>query len=157
MRRPAHATSAILLLSLVGCGGGGPLLHPARTLPTGDVRVAGGVSANVATGSLGNDLKLARDIAARDPQAPGAPGTNPEYAKGALVAAAVAPGLAPFVGARVGVGNNFEGGLAYTGRGIRVDMRRGFDDGNVTYSVGLGLSAALLGRQQGSDLPNVDL
>ena len=150
-------TVALFLSALAGCGGGAPLLHPARTLPTGDVRVAGGVSANVAAGSLGDDLKNARELAAKDPLAPGAPASNPAYAKGALVAAAVAPGLAPFVGARVGVGNNFEGGLAYTGRGVRVDMRRGFDDGKVTYSVGLGLSAALYGRQSGTELQNVDL
>ncbi|CAN5916873.1 hypothetical protein BH11MYX4_BH11MYX4_63140 [soil metagenome] len=148
---------APFIFALAGCGGGSPLLHPAKTLPAGDVRAAGGVSANVAAGSLGDDLKNAREIAAKDPQAPGAPGSNPSYAKGALVAAAVAPGLAPFVGARVGVGNNFEGGLAYTGRGVRVDMRRDFDDGKVTYSVGLGLSAALYGRQSGTELPNVDL
>jgi len=148
---------AISAALLAGCGGGAPLLHPARTLPAGDVRVASGVSANVAVGSLGNDLNSARDIAARDPLAPGAPATNPAYAKGALVAAAIAPGLAPFVGFRVGTGGRFEGGLAYTGRAVRVDLRRGFDDGNVTYSIGLGLSAALYGRQQGTELPNVDL
>ena len=153
-------TAALWLFAisaLAGCGGGSPLLHPARTLPAGDVRVAGGVSANVAAGSLGDDLRNARESATKDPLAPGAPGSNPSYAKGALVAAAVAPGLAPFVGARVGVGNHFEGGLSYTGRGVRVDMRRGFDDGNVTYSVGLGLSAALYGRQSGAELQNVDL
>lgn len=142
---------------LLGCGGGAPLLHPARTLPAGDVRVASGVSANVAVGSLGDDLNVARDIATRDPQAPGAPGSNPAYAKGALVAAAIAPGLAPFVGARVGAGNHYEGGLAYTGRAVRVDMRRSFDDGNYSFSAGLGLSATLYGRQTGNELPNVDL
>ena len=146
-----------LAVGLTGCGGGSPLLHPARTLPAGEVRAAGGISANVAAGSIGDDLNTARDLATKDPLAPGAPGSNPTYAKGALVAAAVAPGLAPFVAARVGVGNKLEGGLAYTGRGVRVDMRRGFDDGNVTYSVGLGLSAALYGRQSGAELQNVDL
>ena len=157
--RTAKAASAVGLgaLWIVGCGGGAPLLHPARTLPMGDVRIASGVNANVAAGSLGDDLKLARELAAKDPQSPGPPNTNPAYAKGALVAAAIGPGLAPFVGARVGAGNNFEGGLAYTGRAVRVDMRKGFDDGNVTYSVGLGLSAALYGRQQGTELTNVDL
>ena len=145
-------------LFLGGCGGGTPLLHPARTLPAGEVRAASGLSANVAVGSLGDDLRNARNIAAKDPTAPGAPGSNAGYAKGALVAAAIAPGLAPFVGARVGAGNNFEGGITYTGRAVRVDMRRGFDDGKVTLSLGLGLSAALYGRQQGNDdLPNVDL
>lgn len=144
-------------LFATGCGGGAPLLHPARTLPAGDVRVAGGVAANVVTGSLSDDLRGAREIAARDPNAPGPPGSSPGYAKGALVAAAVAPGLSPFLGARIGVGSRFEGGLAYTGRAVRADMRRSFDDGPWSFSAGLGLSAALYGRQQGSDLPNVDL
>ena len=154
----ALGTLAAGMWFLTGCGGGTPLLHPARVLPTGDIRLATGVSANIAAGSLGNDLNTARDLAAKDPSAPGAPGTNPAYAKGALVAAAIAPGLAPFIGARVGVGNNFEGGLAYTGRAVRVDLRRGFDSGKYTFSAGLGLSAALYGRQQGSaDLPNVDI
>lgn len=151
--------SQVLLLGLVlgGCGGGAPLLHPARTLPAGDIRMASGLSANVAAGSLGDDLRVAKDAATKDPQVPGAPGSNPAYAKGALVAAAIAPGLAPFIGARVGVGNQYEGGLAYTGRAVRVDMRRSFDSGKFSFSAGLGLSAALYGRQQGSDLPNVDL
>jgi len=145
------------LACLAGCGGGTPLLHPARTLPSGDIRVAGGVSANIATGSLADDLAGARENAARDPNVPGPPGSNPGYAKGALVAAAIAPGLAPFVGARVGVGGQFEGGLAYTGRAVRADMRRSFDDGNWSLSLGLGVSGTLLGRQQGTELPNVDL
>jgi hypothetical protein len=129
-------------------------------LASGDVRAAGGVSANVVPGSLGDDLRRAREIAGRDvtgQSSPGAPGTNPDYAKGALVSAAVAPGLAPFVGARVGIGNKFEGGLAYTGRGVRADARRSFDDGEWSLSLGLGASATLYGRQQGTDLPNVDL
>jgi hypothetical protein len=134
-------------------------LHPARTLPVGDLRVTSGVSANVAAGSLADDLRKARELAVTSPQtAPGDPGTNPAYAKGAIVAAAVAPGLAPFVAARVGIGNEYEGGLGYTGRGVRADVRRGFDlDRSWTISVGAGGSAALYGRQQGSDLPAVDL
>jgi hypothetical protein len=127
-------------------------------LPSGDLRAATGVSANVAVGGLADNLRNARNIAAADPNAPGAPGSNPDYAKGAIVSAAVAPGLAPFVSARVGVGNQFEGGLAYTGRAVRADMRRAFDlDRHWTISLGLGGSAALYGRQQGTDLPNVDL
>lgn len=160
----AWRASGFALIALaatnVGCGGGAPLLHPAHTLKSGDVRAAGGISAHIVPGSLGEDLRGAREFAARDgtgASSPGAPGSNPSYAKGALVSAAIAPGLAPFVGARVGVGNAFEGGLAYTGRGIRADMRRSFDDGPWSLSLGLGGSAALYGRQQGTDLPNVDL
>lgn len=153
---------AVVLAALlsVGCGGGAPLLHPARTLAAGDLRAMGGVSANVAVGSLAEDLRTAREMAGRDPSGattPGAPGSNPEYAKGAMVAAAVAPGLAPFVGARIGVGSSFEGGLAYTGRSVRADMRRSFDEKNWSLSLGLGGTAALYGRQQGQELPNVEL
>jgi hypothetical protein len=36
-------------------------------------------------------------------------------------------------------------------------MRRSFDDKNWSLSLGLGGTAALYGRQQGQDLPNVDL
>lgn len=167
MKRAALAT---LAAAAVGCGGGAPLLHPARTLPNGDMRLSTGVAANAAVGSAADDVRTARDIAARDPQAPGAPGTNPAYAKGALVLAAIAPGLSPFVGARIGIGSAFEGGLAYTGRSVRVDLRRSFELGDnedsvlapsrrsgFTFSAGIGGSAALWGRQQGSDLPNVDL
>lgn len=160
VRRAIPCSVVVLAAFLGGCGGGTPLLHPARTLPSGEVRAAGGISANIVPGSLGEDLRRARDIATRDAtqtSSPGAPGTNPDYAKGALVSASVAPGLAPFIGARVGVGNAFEGGLAYTGRAVRADMRRSFDDGPWSLSLGLGGSAALYGRQQGADLPNVDL
>jgi len=153
----AAVASAAVASALVGCGGGAPLLHPARTLPAGEIRAAGGVSANIAVGSLGDDLAGARDIAAKDPQAPGPPGSNAAYARGAIVAAAIAPGLAPFVGARVGVGDHYEGGLTYTGRSVRADMRRSFDDGKISLSIGLGVSATLAGRQQGNELPNVDL
>lgn len=155
------AFGVVATAALAGCGGGSPLLHPAQVLAGGDVRAASGVSANITPGSLANDLSTARANAAanaNDPSGPqGAPGTNPTYAKGALVAAAMAPGLAPFAAARVGIGSKYEAGLAYTGRGVRVDIRRGFSDGAWTYSVGAGGSAALYGRQQGTELPNVDL
>lgn len=160
IRRLPLVAALALALALAGCGGGSPLLHPARTLRQGDVRAAGGVSARVAPGALGDDVRTAREIAARDAtgaSSPGTPGSNPAYAKGALVLASVAPGIAPFVGARVGIGHAFEGGLAYTGRGVRADVRHSFDSGSTSLSLGLGLSAALYGRQEDSQLPNVDL
>ena len=143
---------------LAGCAGGSPLLHPARALEAGIVRAAAGVSANVAAGSAADDLRSAREEAVRPgATVPGLPGTDPGYAKGALVAAAMAPGLAPFVAARVGVGNRFEGGIAYTGRGARIDMRRSFDFERVSLSAGVGVSGAFYGRDQSTPLPGVDL
>ena len=146
-----------LLAGLAGCAGGSPLLHPAQTLDIGVVRAAAGVSANVAVGSIADDVRVARDLAAKNVDVPGTPGSNPQYARGALVTAAVAPGLAPFVAARVGVGGRAEGGVAYTGRGVRIDMRRSFESGNFALSVGAGVTGAFYGRQQGSPLPNVEL
>lgn len=160
MARSAFAAVAALAaaaVSLAGCAGGSPLLHPARALDTGVVRAAGGVSANVAAGSIAEDLRNAREEAAKNPDVPGVPGSDATYARGALVAATVAPGLAPFVAARVGAGNRFEGGIAYTGRGARIDLRRSFDSGPLSFSAGLGVSGAFYGRQQGSPLPNVEL
>ena len=160
--RLAARTFAIVasasLTALAGCAGGMPLLHPARTLPRGDVRVAAGLSANAAVGSIADDRRRARQDAATNPNAPGTPGTDPTFARGALVAAAVGPGLAPVVAARVGVGDGYEGGIGYTGRGARIDMRHAWDLGpEVSLSVGAGVSGAFYGRQQGAALPGVDL
>lgn len=156
-RRAGAGLAALAAALLAGCAGGQPLLHPARALPTGDVRASAGLSANGVIGSASDDLARAREIAARDASAPGEPGTSPEYAKGALVAAALAPGLAPVVAARVGVGERFEGGLGYTGRAVRLDARRSFDFGNLSLSAGLGGSAALYGNGSESALDKVDV
>ena len=135
-----------------------PLLHPARTLPAGEVRAAGGMSGNFTVGSLGEDLANARNDAATNPNAPGKPGSDPTFAKGALVAAVAAPGIAPFFSARVGVGGHAEGGISYTGRSARIDLRRSFDlDDRYTFSIGAGLDVPFYGTQQSGSLPDVDL
>jgi hypothetical protein len=144
MRRTAGrlAVAAAIAVFASGCGGGLPLLHPAKTLPKGDVRASGGFSGTIAVGSLSSAVRAAES----DPNA-GATG-DATYAKGALVVASVAPGLAPVVGARVGVGWESEGGLAYTGRAIRADIRRSFDlSPRWSLSIGVGGSAALYGDQ----------
>ncbi|MGH7269932.1 MAG: hypothetical protein ACREJ3_05830, partial [Polyangiaceae bacterium] len=101
------------------------MLHPARVLPTGEVRVAVGMSGEVAAGGLASALRQGSNEAS----AGGAQRSpiDPTYAEGALVAAAVGPGLAPVVSARVGLGSGLEGGLTYAGRAIRADVRRSFD------------------------------
>lgn len=153
----ARAAFAAACAATSGCAGGMPLLHPAKTLPTGEVRAATGFSGNIAVGGLANGLNGARSEAAANPSVPGPPGTDETYARGALVAAAVAPGIAPFVAARVGTGQRYEGGVAYTGRGARIDMRRSFDRDAFSLSIGLGGSFLFYGRQYGDPLPNVDL
>jgi hypothetical protein len=141
---------------LAACAGGAPLLHSARALDPGDVAVAAGFSANVATGSIASSLANARTEAASNPNA-GTTGVDAIYARGALVAAAVAPGLAPFVAARVGLGAGAEGGITYTGRGVRIDMRETWTRGAISYSVGAGGTGYLYDHDADSPLPNVDL
>jgi hypothetical protein len=154
----ASLSALLSALSVAGCGGGLPLLHPARTLSAGEVRAAAGFSGTVATGNLAGALQNAENDASANAGSPGPPGADTTYAKGALVAASIAPGLAPLAGARVGLGREFEAGLTYTGRALRADARRSFDlSEHVSLSIGAGGSAALYGHQDGSALPNVDL
>jgi hypothetical protein len=122
------------------------------------VRAAAGFSANAVTGELAAALRTAENEATAGPNVPGPPGSDEAYARGALVAASAAPGLAPLVGARVGVGGQFEGGLSYTGRALRADLRRSLDlSTHWALSIGAGGSAALYGHQDSGALPNVDL
>jgi hypothetical protein len=160
-KRPCARALAAVALSLgaAGCGGAAPLLHPAQVLSAGDVRAMGGIAARAAVGGLGDNLSAATNAAAAAQQQGTSPTVDSTYAAGALVAAAIAPDLSPVVGARVGVGGDFEGGLVYTGRGARVDLRRAFRLGAApspwALSVGLGLDAAFIGRQTHM-LPGVD-
>jgi hypothetical protein len=152
---PARLASLAGILALLsGCGGGLPLLHPARTLPQGDVRAEAGFSGNIAVGDLANAV-----TAAQAEQVPnGVPPTDPTYVKGALVLASVAPGLAPIGGARVGLGWQSEGGIVYTGRAIRFDVRRSFVLGDGwDLSLGVGGSSVLYGHQTDGVLSNVSL
>jgi hypothetical protein len=146
-----RARALILLASaLVGCGGATPLLHPAQVLPTGEVRAMGGIAARVVVGNLGDALRDATNAAAAAQANQSTPVVDTTYAQGALVAAAMAPDLSPVAGARVGVGGGYEGGIMYTGRGARIDLRRAFNLGHPSawaISVGLGLDAAFSGRQ----------
>lgn len=155
-RRAACAAGlACLPLCGAGCGGGLPLLHPARVLPRGEVQAAGGFSGTIAPGALGSAVENAANEAAANP---GTVPTDTTFARGALVAASVAPGLAPFVGARVGLGVQSEAGLAYTGRAARADVRHAFDLSDAwTLSVGVGGSGALNDHGSAQVLPNVAL
>ena len=78
---------------------------------------------------------------------------------------AFAPGIAPWVGARYGLGNDFDAGLMYTGRAARLDGRRAFvfgDKEQAAVSLGIGLSGLLPARDDdfasrvggfGADIP----
>jgi len=140
---------------LGGCGGGLPLLHPAQTLDAGHVRAGVGFSANVASGAFADALSAAGAVVATTP---GAGVSDPSFAKGALVAASIAPGIAPWAGARVGVWDHVEGGLAYTGRAVRADGRRSVDlSRHWSLSIGAGGSAVLHGQTASDSVAHLDL
>ena len=146
------------LAVLAGCGGGLPLLHPAQTLTEGEVRATAGFSGNIALGGFSDALRNANAEAAASAGGQAPANVDVAYAQGALVAASVAPGLAPIVAARVGIGRGFEAGIGYTGRAARIDVRKSFDLGpHWALSIGGAGSAVLYGRQTGEVLPNVDL
>ncbi len=108
-----------------GCSGGAPLLHPAHVLSPGQVSIGAGLS-----GEFGV-LKQTKPKANTDKSAP------------FLNEIAVAPGVAPWVSGRVGIDNDFEAGLTYTGRSARVDARHAFKIAPLTMSLGLGATALL--------------
>ena len=138
------------LASLIGCGGGVPLLHPAHALPPGRTAFAVGVSNRFVLG----DAKRALD--AVPPRPSGAPPEDARAGRGVLVAVAEGPAVAPYFAARVGVPGTNEAGLSYSGQALRGDLRHAFDWGSSALSAGLGLTGRGFG-QSAYDPPGTDL
>lgn len=129
--RLAFVVAAPLALVASGCTGGGPLLHPAEVLPPGFVSVAGGLSGEAA-------LKSASASSGED--------------SGKLQTLTVGSGVAPFVAARVGLAEDNEAGISYTGRLLRLDGRHAFSFGkNLAFSLGAGASAIVAERPSDSE------
>lgn len=125
---PAPVTALACAL-VAGCGGASPLMHTAHPLAEGHVTVGAGFSGsvNVSPPSVSED--------------------QPREA--VLGEAATAPGFAPWVGGRVGLGNDFDGGLVYTARSIRADIRHAwlsrFEPESAFHSAALSLSLGASG------------
>jgi len=149
-RLPLDWRCGVVMLGLgsLGCGGGSALMHPAHTLPVDTVTFGAGVSGNFVLGSSREAIDDAIDAA---PQAGTAVSGDDEerLLKGAFAQTLLSPGVAPWVGARAGLGYTTEAGLVYTGRSVRVDARHAFEGDRVALSVGGGLSGRLL--RPGSD------
>jgi hypothetical protein len=137
-------------LSVIACGGGVPLLHPAHPLAPGKTAFAVGVSDRFALG----DEKKALDYAQQRP--PGAPPGDPRYGRGVVVALVEGPAVAPYVSARVGIPGSNEAGLSYSGQAVRADARHAFVWDQSALSAGLGFTGRGLG-QSPLDLPGTDL
>jgi hypothetical protein len=109
-------------LLAVACGGGVPLMHPAHPMKEGEVTIGAGFSGSV----------------------PIAPSRLSEETDERIVEeGAFSPGLAPWLGGRVGLNGTFDAGLTYTGRSVRIDARSAFDFEGPALSVGLGASGLL--------------
>ncbi|HEX2871465.1 MAG TPA: hypothetical protein VHP33_09420 [Polyangiaceae bacterium] len=158
--RASLAALALLAPSLSACGGGAPLLHPAHTLPEGDVDFAAGTSGRFALGGL-RDAERALDAAASERGGARSDAERARFVEGAIARFAVGPGVAPFVSARVGLGHHNEGGFTYTGRGVRIDGRHAFEWPNLALSIGAAASGALARpgdqpKQHVGDAPGAD-
>ncbi|HEX5101194.1 MAG TPA: hypothetical protein VFV94_16900 [Polyangiaceae bacterium] len=124
-----------LSLALSGCGGATPLLHPAHTLAPGKVMFSGGVSGTFIAGDAKQSLEEARAITSSG----GVESDEDRKAltEGTLVSVLAAPGLAPWVGGRVGVAERTEAGIGYTGRWARLDVRHALEDRKFALSLGV--------------------
>lgn len=131
--QPRACALAALACTLAawGCGGAAPLMHTAHALAEDEFTLGGGFS-----GTL-----------------PVSPTTVEGPAEQVIESGAFSPGLAPWVGGRFGLGNQFDAGLTYTGRGIRLDGRRSFAFGDEDASaVSLGIAASGLLPKRDDDL-----
>lgn len=121
------AVAAGASVCVLGCGGGVPLMHPAHTLPADRVSMGAGFSSHFEVSSSVSEL---------DP-----------VAQQIVYEGAIAPGLAPWAAGRMGIEGGYEAGLSYSGRTLRLDLRRAFDFGAPALSVGLGASGVLPKRR----------
>jgi hypothetical protein len=138
----ARASLVLGVLGLSGCGGGAPLLHPAHTLPQGEVTFAAGTSGHFSLAGL-RSAENALDDAGGKGGGARSSSERTAFAEGALARFAVAPGVTPFVGGRVGLGGHNEAGFSYLGRSLRFDARHAFEWPTVALSLGIAASGAL--------------
>lgn len=137
-----------------------PLWYGPTAVKRGDTHFGGGISSTFLVGGTRSAIRSAQTIesAGRAPVATpsGTTQGSDAFTPGALAQAAGAPGIAPGVTARVGLGSQFEAGLLYTGRSGRLDVRRSFDlKDNRRFSIGLAAYTHLYGQPQNSSLPSV--
>lgn len=140
--RPVAASCCVLpvagSLALLGCGAGAPLLHPVHPLAPGELAGSSGVSAHFAP----PDAQQAIDRAS---QASVEERDQDEQAAvdGALAQTLSAPGLAPWFSVRAGLVEATEGGISYTGRRARADLRYAFVMDQTAFSVGAGATGVM--------------
>ncbi len=127
----------------MGCGGGLPLLHSVHVLPPGRVSAGAGLSGQPVLQNL-----------------PSAAGTDQNNLETQLQNKTIAPAVAPWISARVGIAGSNEAGLTYNGRAIRLDGRHSFQlnkKNSLALSAGLGGELLLIGRPTSTEKDPVSL
>lgn len=112
-----------------------------------------GVSGRFVSGDADQAIAEAR-VATAQQGAVSSPDQEQRLVAGAMAHTALAPGMAPWVGARAGIGFDSDAGVTYSGRTVRVDGRHAFVLGEkraFALSVGGGLSGVL--TRAGSSSP----
>jgi hypothetical protein len=90
-----------------------------------------------------HDAERQLDAAAANPAGASNSSEREGFVKGAIARFATAPGVAPFVAARAGLGRHNEAGLTYSGRSVRLDARHAFEWPSFALSLGAAGSAVL--------------
>jgi hypothetical protein len=147
---PRHAPLALgaaFALLASGCGGATPLLHPAHTLAPGQVSFGVGASGTFLAGEANGSLDEARAVTTSGDATTAA--ERESVTEGTITSVLAAPGVAPWIGGRVGVAERTEVGAAYTGRWARIDARHAFE--NRKYALSIGASALALLAHPSSD------
>jgi len=137
-RRLGGVTLALLAS---GCGGAAPLPHPAHTLAPGKVTSGAGVSGTFLAGQAKASLDDASAVTSSGNATTEA--ERNQLAEGTITSVLATPGLAPWVGARVGIAERTEAGVAYTGHWARVDVRHALEDRKLAFSFGVAALALL--------------
>lgn len=137
--RCALGAASVVVIVATGCGAGTPLLHPAHVLERHRVRAGAGASQHLVFGPTGQAIERSQDLGEEDPGIPEE--SREDFVNGAVAQAVGTPGIAPWVGARAGLGDDYEMGLTYTGRRVRGDLRRAFAIEDFVLSIGGGVGA----------------
>jgi hypothetical protein len=149
LARPVRASLVVPMLvaaGLVGCGGAPALLQPAHPLAKGVIEYGAGVTTQVSLGSGQDEIAKAE----ADPAPSRDARTTRTWLRGAYQKAVVAPGIAPWIGGRAGLGDGNEASLVYTGRNLRLGARHAWLWESTALSVGGGLASILTRRASDS-------
>ena len=125
--------AAVMAFAAAGCGGAAPLMHTAHALPAEQFTLGAGFSGTVPVDPARLQASNLEDLS--------------------LEEGAFAPGLAPWLGGRLGLGEGIDAGLTFTGRAARVDIRKAFElDGPEGPALSLGIGASGLLPKRRDDI-----